>query len=296
MVASENGETREKYGEGSSMTIQTNIPMADYLALDALSSGVANRIITQSPRHALYSQIADRTPSKVSDTGEIIHRLLLEGHMDGLVIGEFDDWRTNAAKDLKKAAYAENKIPILARDIAPIKAAVKSAEMFVEQSEIAGIFDHENGHPEVTVTWDWNGVACKARPDYLTDGIHLSIKTTAIIAGAAPADWSRKTMTNMGYDFAMTFYRKGLTANDVDARHLFLVVEQNAPFGCSLVEMAPNRWAISDADSERSVKIWAECQKTKTYPGYPTNVFYAEASPWQLAAAEERELEILVGA
>lgn len=277
------------------MSVQLNIPMADYLAIDAFSSGIAHRVITQSPRHALYSRVAPRGPSTVSNKGEIAHKLLLEGNEDGIVSVAADNWKTKAAQTERDTAYAEGKIPILDREMPPIRVMVSAAKNCVaESSEIAGVF--EDGNPEVTVTWDDDGLPCKIRPDFLSNQWHISVKTTNVVGGANPRYWTRTQLTPSGYDMQMQFYRRGLIANGIDVEHRFLVIEQNPPYGCSIIALAPNKAAIADVDVERSINIWRECLATNVFPGYPTGTFWAEAASWELAAAEERELEILVGA
>lgn len=272
------------------MTIQFDLAMSDYLAMDALSSGVAHRVINQSPLHALNSKTF-RKPSAQSNIGELCHRLLLEGHEENIVLIDAENFLTKAAKTERDQAYKDGKVPILARDMAPIRTMVAMAKHFVEQTEIAGIF--ESGRPEVTVTWDEDGLLCKARPDWLSDEWHLSVKTTNVLAGANPASFSRKTLTPQGYDFNLEFYRRGLEKNGINVQHRILVIEQNKPHGCCLIALEPNKAAIAAADVERAIGIWRECEKTNTFPAYPTETFWAEALPWEMAEAEEREYERL---
>jgi hypothetical protein len=239
------------------MPIQHDVPMTDYLALNALSSGQAFRAVADSPLHALAYKLQPRDPSTASNKGEIIHRILLEGHENAIVAVEAENWRTKAAQEERDAAYADNKVPILSHEMGGIKAAVISAQRFIEQSELAGIFG--TGNAEVTVTWEDGDLPCKARPDYLTDNFHVSVKTTNVVGGANPSTWSRRQLSPMGYDFALQFYRRGLIANGLDVQHRFLIIEQQFPYGCSVVGLAPSKSAIADADVERAIKLWAEC-------------------------------------
>lgn len=269
--------------------IDPNLPMHEYLAMDALGSGTAHRIIDSSPLHALYSMTSPRDSSPVSNKGEIAHRILLEGHTKNIVSVQADDWRTKDAREQRDAAYADGMIPILDREMEPIKSMVVAAERFIDQSEIAGAFD--NGNPEVTVTWNDGGVECKARPDYLSPDFHISVKTTNIVGGANPAYYSRRLLASAGHDFGLMFYRRGLMANDIDVKHRILVIEQNRPYGCCLVSLAPSKMAIAESQVERSISTWRECLATGIYPGYGYATFEAEASPWELAEEEERQVD-----
>jgi hypothetical protein len=181
---------------------------------------------------------------------------------------------------------------LLKGEMEPIRTMVNRAKWFVEQSELAGIFD--NGKPEVTVEWDDNGLPCKARPDLLSDDFHLSVKTTNHIGGAHPAYFSRHTLGSNGYDFAQMFYRRGLEKNDIYVEHRILVIEQQKPHGCCIVKLSAGKEAIAGADVERAIATWRECESSGHYPGYSYDTFEAEATPWELAAAEEREYNALM--
>lgn len=269
--------------------IQHEIPMKDYLAMPALSSGTAFRAATESPLHARYYQQGERDNSKVADIGTVAHQILLERHEDNIVLIEAEDWRTKDAKTMRDNAYLEGKIPLLGKQIGGIRAMVDSARAFIETSEIADMW--ESGNPEVTVDWEEKGVLCKARPDFLSADWHVSVKTTQ--ASAAPASWSRRMLSPMGYDFGLMFYRRGLLANGIDVNHRILVIEQCPPYGCALIALEPNKSAIANALIDDAIKIWAECQKTGIYPGYSRDTFFALATPWELAEAEARMYEEL---
>lgn len=272
--------------------------MSEYLALDALSSGAAFRAVTQSPLHARYYQTEVRDGSKVADVGTIAHRILLEGHEDDIVLVDAEDWRTKDARTARDEAYAEGKTPLLLKQIDGIRAMVDSAKVFIETTELAGVLG--TGHAEVTVTWEENGVQCKARPDYLKcktgrknhpgeSAWHISVKTTS--STAAPAIWTRRQLTPLGYDFGLMFYRRGLLANGMDVEHRILVIEQQPPYGCALIALEPAKAAIAESYVTEALKIWKACQASGAYPGYSSQTHYAEATPWELAEAEGRIME-----
>lgn len=274
------------------MSVQFGISMADYLSLDGLSSGVARETIAKSPFHAKYLKYGRDMWSKPATAGTIAHQLLLEGNEDGIVLVDAADWRTNAAKEARNAALADGKNPILIHQIEDIRRMVNAARVAIDQSELAGIFG--SGQPEVTVDWEDNGIVCKARPDYLTKDWHISVKTTE--ASAEPVSWVRRQMNPNGYDFGLAFYKRGLEKNDIRVEHRLLVIEQNPPFGVSILALTASKWAIADALVDEAIKTWAKCLETATFPGYANKTHWAEATPWELAEAEERELTLMVGA
>lgn len=268
--------------------IYNGMPMAEYMRLPAFSSSRAHTLLTYSPFHARY--MPSREPSDASDNGTAIHDVLLEG-VDRIAEIAAEDWRTKAAKEARDAARAEGKIPLLASRAATVKEAVGAAKEFVGRSELAGIF--QRGKPEVTFVWDDGGLLCKARPDWLTDehDILLHVKTTQ--GSAEPNSWIRNQLTNCGYDVACAFYERGLYASYTPGSgknaplSVFLVIEANAPYGCSLVALDPAMADLADSKARRAIKTWAECKRTKKYPSYPTQICYAEPKPWDLAAEQE---------
>jgi len=211
--------------------------------------------------------------------GTAIHDALLEG-IDRIAVIEADDWRTKAAKEARDAARTEGKIPILARKVEQVEDAVSAALSFIEKSEIAGVF--HRGKPEQTVIWKEESLICKARPDWLTDdrSILLHVKTTQ--GSAEPSSWIRGQLTNMGYDVAWAFYQRGCPVG----LSVFLVIEANAPYGCSLVGLDPAMQDLADRKVSRAIATWQQCKATGKYPAYSSRIHYAEPRAWQLEEEE----------
>jgi len=187
--------------------------MSEYLAIKAVSSGLCHRILDKSPFHArLESPWNDsryQDNSKVADIGSAAHKTLLEGTEDGIEVIDADDWRTKAAKELRDAAYAAGRIPMLAGKMAAARAMVTAAREYLSVSELKGIFD--DGKPEVTILFTQReSIPCKLRCDWLTAdrSIILSYKTTA--GSANPESWIRTQLPQ--YDMATVFYERGVMA------------------------------------------------------------------------------------
>lgn len=269
------------------MPLRTEVPMGDYLAIDALSSNVAYKALTLSPAHALHYKTTERN-HKDADRGQIIHQLFLEGHEENLVAIDAPDWRTNAAKEARDEAYKANKFPVLAKEVAGLRESVKRARDFVETTELKGIFG--NGMPEAVLEWDEDGMPCKIRPDYLYagrdgHGYHVSLKTTS--ASADPNTWATRQMRT-GYDFGLMFYHRGLKANGFDVEQRFLVLEQTAPFGAVVFALDPAKAALAEMQVDRALKVWRQCLETNSFPGYSNQTHWVQAKPWEIAEEEER--------
>lgn len=268
--------------------IYPDMPMAEYLSIKALSSGVCHTILAESPMHALYRQQYPRESSEESDIGTAFHDAFLEG-VDRIVEIDAKDWRTNAAKDARDAARAQGKIPMLAHKVGALKTMIESARNYLAQSELPTLM--QDGKPELTLIWKENDILCKARPDFLkTDGsICLSVKTTK--GSANPESWIRTQLPL--YDTAAAFYEAGIRATYKieHTRVVHFVIEQMPPYSCSLIALDPAWQALAQQKLSIALAIWQRCIETGKYPAYPTQIAYAEPKPWMLAEAEEQELE-----
>ena len=266
------------------------LSMEEYLNLKAVSSGLCHRVLSQSPFHARldspWNDARIQSNHKTADTGSAAHKILLEGTENGIQIIDADDWRTKAAKELRDAAYAEGRIPMLLFKMDTVRAMVDAAREYLARSEIAGIFD--TGAPEQTLIWNEGETLCKARPDWLTEDrrICLSYKTTA--GSANPDSWIRTQLPQ--YDMATVFYERGvLAACEVDNTCVVhLVQEQEFPFCCSLIGLDPAYHDLAASRLDRALSIWASCVATSKWPAYPTRICWAEPKAWQQAEAEEK--------
>ena len=271
--------------------IHDGIPMADYLTMPGLSASRCHTILTQSPFHAYHDEGGE--PSEASEIGTAIHDVLLEG-VDRIVEIDALDWRTKDAKTLRDEARTQGKIPILKHKAIQVWHAVNAAKEYIAKSEIAGVFD--DGKPEQTIIWKEGEMLCKARPDWLTTdrSILLHVKTTQ--GSAQPDSWIRNMLTGMGYDVAVAFYERGLFENTPmeqmrrDSKSVFLVIEQNPPYGCSLIGLDPAMQDLAARKVERAIATWQRCKATGIYPAYPSRICYAAPKPWELAAEEEVNL------
>jgi hypothetical protein len=259
--------------------------MSDYLAIDALSSGVCHTLLTESPLHAKWRKEHPTDATDKMDIGTIAHQILLEGTEDGIVVVDAADWRTKVAQSARDAARAEGKAAILAVRLPQVREMVAAARRFLEHSPLAGALEH--GQAEGSMEWIEHGVACKVRPDFMPDDhpYILHVKTTD--GTAAPNAWIRNHLFGSGYDVTAAFYEHGLP----DRESIFLVIEQNAPYGCSLIGLDPMSRDNAERKVTRAMAIWADCMRTGKWPCYPTDICYAETPAWELAETERMEID-----
>ena len=259
------------------------MPMREYLDIKAFSSGLGQRILSQSALHAWtespWNPNRDRNDSGVADIGTFAHASLLEGGTSALTVIDAADWRTKDAKEKRDAARAAGKLPILAHKVGEVEAMIDAAHKYIAASEIAGIFT--DGSEEQTIVFECEGVLCKIRPDWLGEYC-LSYKTTA--GSAQPDSWIRTQLPQ--YDLGIALYGRG-----TGRRVVTLVQEQNAPYSCSLIGLDPAYQALAESKLDHALSQWKVCLELGKFPAYPTAICYAEPKPWQLAEAEEAEQE-----
>jgi PDDEXK-like domain of unknown function (DUF3799) len=268
------------------------IPHAEYHAdccpTPSLSSSVAKVLLRQSPAHAAMMH-PKLNPSYVNsessrfDLGTICHALLLEDDSSRLVTIEADDWRTKAAKEARDAARAEGRIPILVKQAAHLLKMVGTARDFLRNSEL-GDFRFQ---AERTIAWQDNGIWCRARPDWLSDGrdLILDYKTCD---DASPDSFIRQ-IGRMSYDLQAAFYLRGLQAVGSSATFVFLAQEIEIPYACSLVALSNSYLELAAAKAERAVRTWSYCLKSGDWHGYTNKILYADPPSWAMAEHERAE-------
>ena len=280
--------------------VPTRMTMPEYLAIKAFSSGMATRILQQSPLHAWidspWNPAREDDSSKESDIGTVAHDVLLEGGAG--IIERIDPndypaektgaiptgWTNKAIRAARDLARASGKIPLFPADMDAVIAMVESAKEFLATSELAGVF--ETGAPEQTILWHDAGTMtlCKARPDWLNADVLLHLKTTA--RSVNPAAFERMAI-NMGYDVSLAFYARGIERE----RHLILAIEQEPPYACKLFGLSNAQADISARKVERAINTWAACMKAGKFPAYSGDVHYIDPTAWDMAKAEQDMVE-----
>ena len=266
---------------------------ADPCPAASLSSSIARTLLGYSPHHAFTEHPRlnpglEREERTMFDLGTAAHAYFLQGE-SAFVIVEANDWRTKAAQGQRDAARLEGKVPLLAKHWQDIQ---DMAEALTRRLEgFRGTpRPFTAGKPEQTLIWREGDVWCRARLDWLHDDFRTidDLKTSG--ASVNPDVWSR-TMFGAGLDVQEAFYRRGLRRlTEQDAQFRFVAQENFEPFESCVVALDPAARELADRKVSRAIEAWAHCQKSGTWPGYPTEVCYAELPPWEEAQWETREL------
>jgi hypothetical protein len=252
----------------------------EYHARPGFSSSVAKTLISRSPAHAKANIGCE--PSSLLDRGSVIHRLVLGKGAD-YEIGNFPDWRTNAAKEFRDRVRAEGKVPVKAADFISWGSAAKRI-----REELGTLGIRLDGESELVIEWHeetpHGPLLCKAMLDHLwiAEGRILDLKITE---DAAPFAIER-TAENLGYGIQHAAYTRALTAlrPDLAGRvdFLFAFCEPDDPWALNVAkpdglfsEIGEKRWL-------RAVVEWAKCKHENRWPSYGDGINHLSAPPWAL--------------
>lgn len=268
----------------------------DLADVPTLSSSIAKLLVTASPAHARASHPRlnpnfERKTEDKFDLGTSAHSLLLEG-VENVHIVHADNWTTNAAKEERKEARSYGRIPLLAKDWARVREMIGVAETALDAVNLAPR-PFTAGKPEVALTWDMDGVQCRALIDWLHDGntAVADYKTTS--ASAHPAAWP-KTAYGIGADLQVAMHSAAVEAVfGQRPAWVYVVQETYPPYALSVIEPDASWHAIGMEKLARALEIWKRCLATDVWPAYPSEVArvaipgWAEAKWFEHLDAEE---------
>ena len=269
------------------------MPLREYLAdpcpEPSFDSGTARHLITRSPLHAWYQHPrlnpvpADEEHGAALDVGGACHAMLLEDDESRFAIVEADDWRTKAAREARDQAHADGRIPLLARQMDPIRAIVGQSRLAINRcDELKDVF-HDAIREQVCL-WQDDGAWCRARPDCVSaDGdIVLNYKTTA--ASAEPDGFGsgmliRELYHLQAYHHARGLWREAGSSGNLP-KCLWLIQEVEPPYAASILGASPALTALAEAQWEHALALWRQCLAEARWPAYPSRVCWIEPAAW----------------
>ena len=276
--------------------LHPSVPMADYVAdrfdlPPTLSSSIAHRLLTRSPLHA-WTAHAKLNPAwapdddRDFDLGVAMHAVLLEGK--GLEILPFDNYRTKIAQTAREECRKIGAIPALKWQADAIKLMLKSARDAVELSpDLAGI-PLEGLKAEHTAVWQEGETWCRCRPDWLAwdNDVIFSLKTTG---KAEPETFMRGPLLAHSYDLQSAFELAAIKAlTGKDAHYVYIVVETEPPYACSLISLSPEWREFAAAKFRKAVGLWSVALASGHWPAYGEHIYTMDLPPWMQAKFMEQ--------
>lgn len=128
-----------------------------------------------------------------------------------------------------------------------------------------------DGHSEVSVYAELDGVKCRARFDYLPDsgGAVVDLKTTV---DASPAGFARSS-AKFGYHVQRAHYLDVLKqGGGRDAEMLFVAVEKTAPYLVAVHRLSFEFADMGVVEAREARAIYKKCMESGVWPGYPTEI------------------------
>lgn len=254
----------------------------------SLSASIAVELVTKSPAHAKAAHprlnpYLVREEKAAFDLGTAVHALLLEKRapLDVIKIIEgYDTWKSPKAREERDYWRGQGYVPLLSKLFDDVVAMVAAAERQIGEHTASPTL-LTDGHPEATLVWDEDGVACRSRVDHLRDDCTriCDLKTSG--RSADPLAFSRNLYQH-GYDIRASFYKRGVRAiTGIDPEFLWIVVETEAPYALSVVTPGPDVLALGDDKVEYALRTWRRCLASGEFPGYTPRVATAEMPPYE---------------
>lgn len=249
---------------------------ADPCEVPSLSQSIAHTLVSESPLHAWlkHPRLGKQpgAPTKATDSGHVIHKLLLGKGVDIEVLDVLE-YRTNAAKQMRDDAIAAGKVPMKRHEYQALETAAN--ELRERLAENGYLF---SGESEFALQWDekaYEGtVLCRGRMDHVIFDMVNERATILDIKKAASVNPRnlRRHFYDYGYDIQYQAYSSALVAlhpelvGRIDFTYLF--VEAEPPYSVvdiqpagAFREMGLSRWT-------RAVDIWKRCSARNHWPSY----------------------------
>jgi hypothetical protein len=241
----------------------------------SLSSTTARKLLPPSCP-ALARHAADHPEHTIAyDLGSVTHRMVLGSGCE-IVEVPADSWRTEAAKQARRAARDAGKVALLSRDLR----AAQAMRDAVHADPIAHAVLTMPGAPERTLVWqedvDGEPVWCRAMLDRWpepTDDVMevgpppiVDLKKTG--KGLSDEDLQR-TIWGYGYHQQEDWYRRGYHAvHGVWPDFLFIFVSDALPHLVRVAQLDDRLRAIARDRNDEALAVWRACQQSGEWPAY----------------------------
>lgn len=284
---------------------------ADPIEEGSLSNSNSKILESESPLDFAFAHprlnpdaVEEARASAAKRRGDIVHQLAL-GKGRGFAVGDYPDFRTNAAKDWRAAAEAEGKTAVLLKDYEPAEVMAEVIKSRVD--EILGGAEYQT---EVVIIWKEETPAgtiymrgmldiwCEKslNPKHKGLPIILDPKITGLLGnGRAGEQKVNKHMVNMGWDRQAALYKRGVSQllNVMDSAVIFgnLMIKPEPPFTSRLLypSFTATRTALFLARPQ--ILLFAQCMASGKWPGYPVDGEEIELPDYEEKRRLDREIE-----
>lgn len=269
-----------------------NVPMDLYHAGPGISSSGLKEIL-KSPAHYQAYKAAPQTDTAALRFGRLVHSRLLEPELFKATVivrserpqeperpdhlaavtrrskegkAALDEWEASwrPAHQAAVAAWekeAEGKEAISPAEAETLEAMALAASRNKLASTIFG-----KGDAEVSCYWvdDETGVLCKARADFMRDGVIFDLKTCY---DGSPKGF-QGAVQKYDYHLSAAFYTDGFQTVTPVKNFAWVAVEKAPPYCFAFYAADQETLARGRADYRRALVTFAECERSGNWPGY----------------------------
>jgi hypothetical protein len=244
-----------------------NQPDFDYRREEGVNQSSLKKIL-DSPAHYKAAISTRFLPTPAMEMGTALHCLVLDGQdaFDAQYIKKPADIKLNTkeGRDWKEAAGRKKVLTVGGKDD-PWGAVNGMAEALRGLSWFDPSQQDYIKHNEVSIYWDWEQVACKARLDRIhpDESIVIDLKTT----DSVDPELFQKKVVGLGYDFQARFYANAAEeAFGKPFRFIFVAVERKPPFSVGLFEASEEMMAESNAKCISALRTYKACTESGEWP------------------------------
>jgi len=272
--------------------IYPGVPFDEYKNWDAVNNSLLSTLLSRSPAHA--KEYKDNPPEKTEafyfGEGWHCHALEPKYFEERYAVAPICDKRTKEGKSIW-AEFVETQ-----NGKSIIKAEGYSLMQFMTEAIKRQVIHRfiEKGEAEVCIVWNdkRTGLLCKARLDYVhrKQAVIIDLKSTR----DASKDAFSKAIYNYGYYQQGAWYCDGWrTLTDIMPAFTFLAVEKTPPYAPAAYELAAKDIIAGRLAYRKALKIYKDCLKTDTWPGYPDVVQMISMPEWALKESGVNQYQIL---
>ena len=250
---------------------------ADYHADPAVSASHLHAV-AKSPYHYFSRYLNPERiapePTAAMRLGSLVHCAVLEPEELGKRYGVCAPRNTKAGKEQAERMAAAGIEAVTGSDMELALAMADAVHSHQAAAELL-----RNGQAEQSFWWDDSatGLRCKCRPDWYDGTTVVDLKTTT---DASPAGFARSVAT-FRYHVQASHYLAGLHGAE---RFVFIAVEKTAPYAVAVYELDAAAMAAGDELRQRDMRVIADCQATKEWPGYGDTCQALSLPSWALTA------------
>jgi PDDEXK-like domain of unknown function (DUF3799) len=258
--------------------IYKDLPHADYLAVEAISSSGAKKIL-RSPQHYKLMRDKPGEPTPTQRFGIAGHCALFQPHLyaDQYVCAPNIDKRSKDGKAAwaEFAEYNAGKTILTEDEFDRVRCCVEAVKAHPAAAHLL-----DGGERELSLFWrdKQYDVPAKCRFDAFNRGGGIDLKTCA---DASPEAFARSA-ANFFYHIQAAHYMSGAehVLNETPRFFVFICVESEEPFGVACYVLESNAILAGQALMSRAMERYAAALAAGEWPGYPSTVEVLQLPRW----------------